>query len=291
MDVPDIDLDRVGELLGPSLGGVPRVVSTSALGESSRETPWRLDMETGSGSASCVLRYGESVSRNEAVALGAMADHPIPTPKVLLWDEAGEMLGTPVFVSELIDGEPLLPAMIRHEQWAIDLYIDTALALQSVTPDDLPPGTQLEGGETIDEVIETALGRFVNPGSLAKAAYDRLVATRPTVPDPAFSNGDLWPENILVKDRELAGVIDWQHAGWTDPIFEFLLPFFLVPELRDLGVEERFARAKGVDPAILDWYHGVEFFDSLSIVTKLGRPYEIHTEESLTHDLETWFRE
>ena len=63
------------------------------------------------------------------------------------------------------------------------------------------------------------------------------------------------------------------------------------PELRNLGIEERFARAKGFDPAILDWYHGVEFFDSLSIVTKLGQPYEIHTEESLTRDLETWLRE
>ncbi len=288
MDEPAIDLDLLGEVLAPVFGGSTSVVDTSALGESTRASPWRIDIETTQGLQSCVLRYGESVSRNEATALNAMRDHPIPTPDVLLWDETGERLGTPVFVSELINGDPLLPAMVRHETWAIDLYFETALRLQSVTAEELPHGTHLEGGETIDMVIEWAFGRFEEPSDLHRTAYEQLVETRPSVPATAFSNGDLWPENILVKERQLVGVVDWQHAGWTDPIFEFLLPFFLVPELRDLGVEERFVEAKGCDPGILYWYHGVEFFDSLSIVTKLGEPYEMHTEESLTRDLERW---
>ena len=34
--------------------------------------------------------------------------------------------------------------------------------------------------------------------------------------------------------------------------------------------------------------HGLEFFDSLRWVLKLGKPYEVHTAESLQRDLEQW---
>ena len=88
--------------------------------------------------------------------------------------------------------------------------------------------------------------------------------------------------------RALVGVIDWQHAGFSDPLFEFLLPLFLVPELRDLGIEERFCVRKGLPPNILHWYHGSEFFDSLRWVLNVGKPYEMHTAESLRMDLERW---
>ena len=67
----------------------------------------------------------------------------------------------------------------------------------------------------------------------------------PDLPEIHFSNGDLWPENLLVRDRRLVAVIDWQHAGFSDPIFEFLLPFFLVPELRGRGIEERYCERMG----------------------------------------------
>lgn len=83
-------------------------------------------------------------------------------------------------------------------------------------------------------------------------------------------------------------MIDWQHAGWSDPLFEFLLPFFLVAELRSRGIEERYCERKGYDPALVHWYHGVEFFDSLSLMLKIGEPHEMHTAESLTRDLERW---
>lgn len=56
-------------------------------------------------------------------------------------------------------------------------------------------------------------------------------------------------------------------------------------------MEERFCRHKGIDPSALSWYHGLEFFDSLRWVMKAGKPYEMHTEESLRADLERWLSE
>ena len=290
MTLPGIEAETLERLLCDVIGSPQRLIGAAALGESSRATPWRIDVEAGDGNTAYLLRYGEGCSRNEVTALRAMTNHPIPTPHVLYWDETGAALGAQVFISEFIDGEPLLPAMKAGDAWAIDLYIDTICALQAIRPKDLPPGsaTQLEAGESILEVIDAAHARFPEQKPLHEAAYRRLIETQPVFPGTAFSNGDLWPENLLVSDRELVAVIDWQHAGWSDPIFEFLLPFFLVPELRNRGIEARFCERKGYDPAVLHWYHGVEYFDSLAWVLETGKPYEMHTAQSLSTDLERW---
>jgi aminoglycoside phosphotransferase (APT) family kinase protein len=110
----------------------------------------------------------------------------------------------------------------------------------------------------------------------------------PPLPEVRFSNGDLWPDNLIVRDQQLAGVIDWTNAAFSDPIFEFLLPFFLRPELRGRGLEEQYCRRMGFDPEVLHWYHGLEFFDSWHWVSLLGEPYEQHTAASLQADLIRW---
>lgn len=288
--LPGIDSTALDRALSAALGKPSRATKATALGESSRATPWRVEVDLDGASVPVLVRFGESVSINEVAALQAMADHPIPTPTLLLWDQSGDRVGEPLFITEFVDGDPLLPAMVNGDEWAIDLYVDTACALQSIQAEDLPKGTAalLGGSVSATDVLQTAYERFARPEPLHEAAYSRLMETLPGVPEPAFSNGDLWPENLLVRGRQLVGVIDWQHAGWTDPLFEFLLPFFLVPELRNRGIEERFCERKGFDTSLLHWYHGVEFFDSLSIVLKIGRPYEMHTAETLTRDLETW---
>lgn len=288
--VLDVDLDELQVVLSGVLGRSTELVGAVPLGASSRATPWRIDGRLDGDEVALLLRYGESTDANEVVALRAMADHPIPTPKVVYWDEDGGGSGVPVFVSEFIDGRPLLPSMIAGEEWAVDLYLETVRALQEIHPEDLPSGSadMLKGGEPMRRLIESAYQRLDDPTPFHTAVFRKLVETQPTLPELAFSNGDLWPENLLVEDQELVGVIDWQHAGWSDPIYEFLLPFFLVPELCNRGIEERYLRRLDYDPALLRWYHGVEYFEALSFVLKMGEPFEMHTEQSLNRDLEQW---
>lgn len=285
-----LDRDGLQRLLSDCFGEPVVLASITELGESSRETPWRVDFERKGRVESALLRYGKGCSRNEVMALWAMESTSIPAPRVLLWDEAGDALGIPVFLSEFINGEPLLPAMKRQETWAIDLYLDTACEVQDIQEGDLPQGTAdtLEVGESATDVLNAAYEMIETKDALVVSAYQRLREMQPDLPSPQFSNGDLWPENLLVQDQKLQGIIDWQHAGFSDPIFEFLLPFFLVPELRGLGIEERFCERKGFGPEVLHWYHGLEFFDSLRWVLKTGKPYEMHTADSLREDLNVW---
>lgn len=288
-----LDQNQLQRLLSDCFGEPVVLESITELGESSRETPWRIDFDRKGRIESALLRYGKGCSRNEVVALRAMEATSIPAPRVLLWDEAGDALGTPVFVSEFIQGDPLLPAMKRHEPWAFDLYLDTACEVQGIQAADLPPGTvdALEVGEAAIDVLNAAYEMIETKDSLIEDAYQRLRDSQPELPSPQFSNGDLWPENLLVQDQKLQGIIDWQHAGFSDPIFEFLLPFFLVPELRGLGIEARFCDCKGFGSEVLHWYHGLEFFDSLRWVLKTGKPYEMHTADSLREDLQTWLED
>lgn len=286
----DIDKRKLERLLAAVLGESVCLGSAEPLGESSRQTPWRVDVEVGGVPTSILLRLGEGCSNNEATALRAMQNHPIPTPRLLHWDPDGVALGAPVFVSEFIQGEPLLDALKAGEPWAEEMYIDTVCGLQSIQTGDLPDGTvaQLKTGNTALDVLDDAYNNFAEPDGLIHHAYSRLEETQPELPAARFSNGDLWPENLLVRNRVLVGVIDWQHAGLSDPIYEFLLPFFLVPELRGRGIEQRYCARMGFDSRMLHWYHGLEFFDSLRWVLKTGEPYMIHTADSLRDDLTRW---
>lgn len=257
---------------------------------SSREAPWRMDIHTPGDSHRVVVRFGDSCSSNEVNALQVVDSLELPTPRLLHWAPWDPELKTALFISSYVGGVGLLQAMKDHEPWAEDLYIDTACALQAISTMSLPEGaaSTLRVDESAEEVLEAAYRMFAERDTLIERVYRRLKATKPPLPSPEFSNGDLWPENLRVQDRRLMGVIDWQHAGFSDPFFEFLLPFFLVPELRGRGLEERYCERKGFDPGLLHWYHGLEFFDSLRWVLKTGKPYEMHTAETLRRDLASW---
>ena len=111
------------------------------------------------------------------------------------------------------------------------------------------------------------------------------------MPPVRFSNGDLWLENFIVKDQKLAGVIDFPNATFSDPIFEFLLTFFVSSELQGRGIEERFCRKLGYDFSILHWYHGLEYFDTWRWVLKTGEDFVHHTAESLEIDIRKWLED
>jgi aminoglycoside phosphotransferase (APT) family kinase protein len=184
--------------------------------------------------------------------------------------------------------------MLAGEAWAEALYVDTACTLQAITREQLPTvAHRLEESESAADVLEDAYAYFREDDAhpLAEAVYARLKETMPPLPAPRFSNGDLWPDNFIVRDGRLAGIIDWALAGFSDPFFEFLLPFFLRPSLRGRGLEAGYCRRMGFDPDLLSWYHGLEFFDSWRWVRRIGQPYEQHTDESLAADLARWLEE
>jgi hypothetical protein len=86
-------------------------------------------------------------------------------------------------------------------------------------------------------------------------------------------------------------LVDFQGAVFSDPVFEFLLSFFVSPELQGRGIEERFCRLMGVDPVALHWYRGLEYFDVWSWLLKTGKTFVHHTAGRVEMNLKKWLEE
>jgi aminoglycoside phosphotransferase (APT) family kinase protein len=277
------------EYLGRSLGSRVDLVQAGLLTKSTREAPWRLDVQVDGVPRSYVLQLDPRDMEYEYQILKAMESIPVPTPHAYGLDLGGEALGVACFFSDFIAGESLLGPMLAGEAWAEQLYLDTVCALQAVTGLDLGGLSPRLERHSAQAVLEDNYARLKSRAlPLAEAVYEQLKASMPALPPVRFSNGDLWLDNFIVKDGKLAGVIDFQGAGFSDPVYEFLLSFFVSPELKGRGIEERYCRRIGVDPAILDWYHGLEYFETWRYVVLSGKNFVHHTAESLEADLKKW---
>jgi aminoglycoside phosphotransferase (APT) family kinase protein len=271
------------------LGCPVSFIRAEVLPQSTRLAPWRLDVQFNGIKRAYVLQLDTRGMEHEYQVLKAVESIPVPTPRAFGLDMQGEALGVPCFFSEFIEGESLLGPMQAGETWAENLYLDTVCTLQSVTDDDLGKIAQDLERTTAEDVLEEAYtslkGRSL---SLADDVYQKLKTEMPALPPVRFSNGDLWLDNFIVTDRKLAGVIDFQSAAFSDPVFEFLLSFFVSPELQGRGIEERFCQRIEVNPAVLHWYRGLEYFDVWPWLLKTGKTFVHHTLESVEMNLKEW---
>jgi aminoglycoside phosphotransferase (APT) family kinase protein len=267
-------------------------IQAEKLKKSTREAPWRLEVKVNGVPQAYVLQLDLRNIEHEYQVLKVMETIPIPTPRVYGLDLQGKALGVACFFSDFIAGESLLGPMLAGDAWAEELYIHTVCELQAVTEDHLASIAEGLKRETAEDVLDDAYAYLKTRSlPLADRAYKELKARMPQLPPVRFSNGDLWLENFIVQDRKLAGVIDFPNATFSDPIFEFLLPFFVAPELQGRGIEERFCRQIGYDPSILHWYQGLEYFDTWRWVLLTGKGFVHHTAESLEKDLRKWLDE
>jgi aminoglycoside phosphotransferase (APT) family kinase protein len=256
------------------LGCLVAFIRAEALTQSTREAPWRLVVLVDGTERSYVLQIDPRGMEHEYQLLKAVESIPIPTPRAYGLDLGGEALGAACYFSDFIEGESLLGPMLTGEAWAEDLYLDTVCRLQAVTAEDLGPIAQKLERITAEDVLEEAYAGLKGRDlPLLDPVYERLKAEMPELPAVRFSNGDLWLDNFIVKDGKLAGVIDFQHAAFSDPLFEFLLSFFVSPELKGRGLEERYCQRIGVDPAVLHWYHGLEYLDAWPWLLKTGKNF------------------
>ena len=286
---PNLNREKCTTYLGRALQARVEFIRAEILQQSSRAAPWKLDVKVNGKARSYVLQTDPDGMQYEYNILKAMASIPLLTPHPYGLDLKGDALGVPCFFSDFMDGSSFLAPMQAGEPWAEDLYIEAVCALQSLTEADLGNVARDLERIPVEDLLEKAHTDLKNRElPLAQAVYQKLKATKPDLPALCFSNGDLWLDNFIVKDKKLAGVIDFRKAAFSDPVYEFLLSFFVSRELRGRGTEERFCQRIGFDPAILHWYHGLEFFETWSWALRTGKNFVHHTAESLEIDLKNW---
>jgi aminoglycoside phosphotransferase (APT) family kinase protein len=262
-----------------------RVLRVEPLEKSSRDAPRKIVAQCPDGERALVLHAAGTRGEHEYEVLRAMERvTSVPTPRVHGYDPELGLL------QDFVDGQAVHGPMLAGERWAEDLWIDAIEALFDVRREQLNDVThRFDEDDDADAVVESACRDLATTRDpLVEELRDRLRRTRPDLPTVRFSNGDLYTTNFLVRERRLAAVIDFEHAGFTDPVFELLLPFFMCPELRGRGTEERACRRLGIDPGVLPWYRALEWLDTWRHAHRRGGKVDRFTSDQCRGELEAW---
>ena len=195
---------------------------------------------------------------------------PIELPDILDYCEASEEFPFGVMMQKKIEGQHLGSVLKRSPrvQPIAGLMGALILAIQAIRQDDLP-GLSSSSAHLPEETWSYAhpfLKTALAPCELRKAEdwwerYRRDLEQG--CPDHRFSHGDLWHEHILfdaADEPRIAGILDWEHAGFYDPIVDFVSQMNLGREYVTNMLEAYQAKGGGFGP------------DAISRI-ELHRPY------------------
>ena len=196
-------------------GAIPRAMTRLTGGVSA--DVYRLDLDgPDSLPRSVVLRihrenhFGHDAALEFAI-LKALETSDLPVAAPIGVDPAGDMLGWPCLLIDYVEGSTAIPE--EEAARRIDGIANALARIHAVPLSGLPPLPA-----RVDPLPE--LYDFLDDPSEAadwRARLSHLTNTRYTGP-PALLHGDLWPENILWKDGEIAAILDWEDSAIGDPV-------------------------------------------------------------------------
>jgi aminoglycoside phosphotransferase (APT) family kinase protein len=173
--------------------------------------------------------------RLEQAIQNGVAEAGFPAPRVLLAHCEREILDHMFVVMARIPGRAFLRG-VRWDQFARDfprvvIAWPAVLARLQRRLHELDPSFVLEStsaqGLTLStvstrrhlEFVERQLEEFGGAGARDGLAWIRT--NEPSYPvSPSVVHGDLWPGNVLLRDRQVTGVVDWNVAAVGDPALD-----------------------------------------------------------------------
>jgi aminoglycoside phosphotransferase (APT) family kinase protein len=217
----------------------------------------------------------------EARLIAALAETPVPVPRVLATAEAGEVIDVPCYAMSYAEGPVVTtttPAPLDRPETRLEIADDLVDVLVELHAVDWA-GAGLTGRpEGFNRRHLDSLGRLVrdDPPLGFAELRDWLATNAPPESGAAIVHNDFRIGNVvLAPDRpgRVAAVLDWELATIGDPLFD--LGYFLtsVPETaartatEELGaamledgyptraeIAERYARRTSRDLSTLGWY-------------------------------------
>lgn len=186
---------------------------------------------------------------------------PVEVPEVLGYCEASEDFPFGVMMQRKMEG-PNLDSILKCSpriQPVAAMTGELVLAIQAIRQEDLPGLISAETPRP-DETwsyahayLKAALtSRELRNAEAWWAQYCRDLEE--VGPDHQFQHGDLWHEHILFNTAEelrVAGVLDWEHAGFGDPILDFVPLMRLGREYMTCMLEAYQAHGGGFGPDVV----------------------------------------
>lgn len=263
--------------LAARLGG--RLLAASPLAGGVSATTTLLEVDVGGQTRRFVARQPgwenrSLVVRRDFRLLERLRHRGLPVPEPILMDPEGELAGRPTLILDYLEGEldldpadlPGLVGRLAAQLAAIHatpsddlraLVRDRDAHIAAVLAD--PPARM---DETVDEAGVRAVLARGRPGPGNR---------------PGLLHGDFWPGNVLWKDGEISGVIDWEGASWGDPLYDVAITrldmlWAYGPEAM-AGFTDAYARAApAVDLAALPWFDLVAALRPAGEVSRWAAP-------------------
>jgi len=195
-------------------------------------------------------RAEEFVILKHAAAAGAM----VPTPCVLCEDTS--VLGTPFFLMHRAEGTAAGHKLVKadaNDQLARDL--GTHLARIHTIKDDpeLAFIDKLNGTPAQVSVMEYRHHLDALPGSHPALEWGLrwLRDNMPTESETVFCHRDYRTGNYMVDNGALTAILDWEFAGWSDPMEDI---GWLTAKCWRFGANERETGGIGSQDALIDGY-------------------------------------
>jgi aminoglycoside phosphotransferase (APT) family kinase protein len=153
----------------------------------------------------------------------------VRTPALVAFDDDGDITRVPLSLLERAAGEPLLDTGPHPQALAPlwrELGRDIAALHGNVTHCDDPNGylDQHDGVGADDQVIEGLRAEGVLGPDAARWLERILDRLRPAIAERGtyrrFVHGDLQAPNVLAVEGRYGALIDWDDAGWADPVVD-----------------------------------------------------------------------
>lgn len=235
--VTAMDRDAIKRLevwIARQSGGRAQVSDLKQLSGGAIQENWalKLDIEGGDWPGSHELVLRKDAPSNVAVSHGRAEEFTIlkhahaagvtvPTPCVLCEDT--DVLGTPFFIMHRAEGTAAghkLAKMDANDALAEDLGRNLARIHSIADADDLAFVSKPDGPAAMSSVHEYRRHLDALPGSHPALEWGLrwLEQNAPDNGEIVFSHRDYRTGNYMVADGELTAILDWEFAGWSDPM-------------------------------------------------------------------------
>lgn len=165
-------------------------------------------------------------------------------PEPLLVAPADDLHPTAWIVTRWIAGQDLATSGPASASAQLGQQLGRAIravwALPNAVDIDAPPAGK-RGGPLAPHHDEVRRNIGLLPDELREEvarAWDAASAARAWTGPPRWVHGDLLPSNVVVRDGELAGLIDWGSAGLGDPACDLMLAWALPETARQAFRDE-----------------------------------------------------
>lgn len=227
MSETPLDTGLLATALVSQLGEVTVEGITRLSGGASRET-WTFDAVTADDTRSGLVLRRDPPGRpsepgamgREARAIRAARAAGLAVPEVLVASDEPNLLGAAGMIMRRVPGETIARRILRDDRYAqardvlVGQVAGFAAGLHALAVlDGLPapdPLTDLRA-----RLDELGADGQIQPSEVFERAFAALARTRPPPREPVLVHGDLRLGNLIVEERGLAAVIDWElvHAG------------------------------------------------------------------------------